>query len=179
MAVRTCSAVSAAIANSSLDPQSSISSLASKARRCASPVPTQPVDALVAGNGENPCGDASPCRVEPVGLAPHRQHGFLRQIFRKNVREAVAHQKPLHPRGEVTEQVGEGGAVPVHAILFNNPQHSSSEGTRSFRSAGLNVTIRAVRGAAFPSFFPDGTPASAMTLLRDETLTGSPRIDPE
>ena len=52
-------------------------------------------------------------RVEPVGLAPHRQHGFLSQIFRKNVRKAVAHQKPLHPRGEMTEQFGEGGAIPV------------------------------------------------------------------
>jgi len=50
------------------------------------------------------------------------------------------------------------------AILLNNPKHSSSEGTRSFRSACLNVTIRAVRGAAFPSFSPDGIPARAMTL---------------
>ena len=55
-------------------------------------------------------------------------------------------------------------------------RHSSSEGTRSFRPAGLNVTVRAVRGAAFPSVSPDGIPARAMTLLRDETLTGSSRI---
>lgn len=54
-------------------------------------------------------------------LPSYRQHGFLSQIFRKNVREAVAHQKALHPWGEMTEQLGEGGAIPIHSNTSQQP----------------------------------------------------------
>ena len=178
MAARTCSAVSAAIANSSLDPQFSISSLASKrafaASRSRRSRSIRLLRAMVKIHVETP-----PVQGRTGRLFATPSASFPAPDLQRDVREAVAHQGSLHPRGEVAEQLGEGGAVPVHGDTFQQTTALLLGGSAIVpirRSQGDNP--RRARGSV-PGFFPDGTPPSAMTLIRDETLTGSPRIDPE
>ncbi|MNT41333.1 hypothetical protein D3C72_1776900 [compost metagenome] len=44
-------------------------------------IASERIDALVAGNGENPAGGDTATGIEQAGLAPDRHHGLLHQLL--------------------------------------------------------------------------------------------------
>ena len=71
----------------------------------------KPVNAQVPRNGIDPSGRRPQCRIEQLGLAPHRQHRLLREFLGDAFRASGLDKKPFDTWGECTEKRSEGRSI--------------------------------------------------------------------